>query len=120
MSVVPNGEGIAPSEAPYDRKVIGIISGAGNLQTGTILGRREDGTTDLPIAVAGQVYVRVSLEGGSIQVGDLLVSSSTPGVAMKANNRAKAFGTVVGKAIETYESNAKTDEGLVKILILNK
>ena len=120
MSVTSDGKGIAPSEIPYDRKVVGIISGAGNLQTGTILGRRKDGSTDLPVAVAGQVYVRVSLEGGAIQVGDLLVSSSTPGVAMKATDQEKAFGTVVGKAIEPYNGNTKNDEGLVKMLILNK
>ncbi|NEQ48670.1 MAG: hypothetical protein F6K11_00865 [Leptolyngbya sp. SIO3F4] len=120
MSMVDSGKGLAPSDEPYTKSVVGIISGAGNFHPGMQIGSREDGTSDLPIAIAGQVYVRVTLEGGAIQAGDLLVASSIPGVAMKANDRERAFGAVVGKAIEPYEVNhTGSTEGLVKMLVMN-
>jgi hypothetical protein len=49
------------------------------------------------VALAGRVPVKVSLENGPIEVGDLLTSaSSTPGVAMKATGP----GRVIGMALE--------------------
>ena len=49
-----------------------------------------------PIAVAGVVYAKVTNENGNIQPGDLLVSSSKSGFAMKSES--PKDGTVVGKA----------------------
>lgn len=111
---------LAPSSSRYDRKVIGVISGARDLSPGLQLGARSDGTTDLPIAMAGQVYVRVCLEAGSIQPGDLLVSSSTPGVAMRAGDLSRAFGGVIGKALEPYRGEDGHAEGLVRMLVMNR
>ena len=111
---------LAPSSSRYDRKVIGVISGARDLSPGLQLGARSDGTTDLPIAMAGQVYVRVCLEAGSIQPGDLLVSSSTPGVAMRAEDLSRAFGGVIGKALEPYFGEDGHAEGLVRMLVMNR
>jgi hypothetical protein len=111
---------LAPSSSQYDRKVIGVISGAGDLSPGLQLGARSDGTTDLPIAMAGQVYVRVCLEAGTIQPGDLLVSSSTPGVAMRAGDLSRAFGAVIGKALEPYPGEDGHAEGLVRMLVMNR
>ncbi|MDP7397035.1 MAG: hypothetical protein QF541_09205, partial [Lentisphaeria bacterium] len=83
MSVDALGSGrLMPAAAPYDRKVVGVISGAGEFQHAMLIGSREDGSHDLPVALSGQVYVRVSAENGPISPGDLLVSSSSPGVAM--------------------------------------
>jgi hypothetical protein len=48
------------------------------------------------IALAGRVPVKISVENGSIRVGDPLTSSSKPGAAMKATRA----GKIVGYALE--------------------
>lgn len=107
----------APSSIPYDRRVVGVISGAGGLQPGLVIGSREDGSNDLPVAVSGQVAVRVCLEGGPIEPGDLLVSSSRPGIAMRATDPHQAVGAVVGKALEAFNSGQEK-EGLVRMMVM--
>jgi hypothetical protein len=49
-----------------------------------------------PVALNGRVMTKVSLENGSIAVGDRIALSSTPGVGMKAD----VSGMVVGTALE--------------------
>jgi subtilisin family serine protease len=56
------------------------------------------------LALIGIVPVKVTNEGGPIQPGDLLVSSSTPGHAMRwAPNSGEAQCALVGKALELME-----------------
>ena len=55
---------LGPSRRSYDPGVVGVVSGAGDLQPGMRIGSREDGSKDLPVALIGQVYVRVSSENG--------------------------------------------------------
>ena len=100
---------------PYDRRAVGVISGAGDFQHGLVIGSREDGSQDLPIALSGQVYVRVTGENGPIVPGDLLVSSSTPGAAMRAGDMHLAFGAVIGKALQGF---AEGEEGLIRMLVM--
>ncbi len=90
------------SSEPYCRRVAGIVSTA----PGVILGNSHEEMTDEwsdnrpMLAIAGRVPVKVSTENGPIQVGDLLVSSSTPGVAMRGSDPSACVGSVVGKAME--------------------
>ncbi len=67
------------------------------------------GNTDsvgYPIGVAGIALAHVTNEGGDINPGDLLVSASRSGYAMKNNN--PHVGTVVGKAYDfCYEAECK-------------
>jgi hypothetical protein len=120
VSASESGDGLIPSNAPYDPKVVGVVSGAGGFSPGMQIGSRIDDSNDLPIAVSGQVYVRVCAEQGAIKVGDLLVASSTAGVAMAATDRARAFGAVVGKALEPYFPKAGESEGLLRMLVMNR
>lgn len=117
MSVTGDAGRIGLSTVPYDRRVVGVISGAGGLRPGSVIGSREDGTNDLPVAVSGQVYVRVSLEGGSIEPGDLLVASSLPGVSMRAADPNRMQGAVLGKAMEAFGPN-QGGEGLVRMMVM--
>ena len=57
---------------------------------------------EVPIAIIGIVPAKVSAENGPIQPGDMLVTSSTPGHAMR-DDRPEA-GTIVGKALEPLAS----------------
>lgn len=65
------------------------------------------------MAVVGIVPCKVSTENGEIQVGDLLVASSTPGYAMKGTDRSKMLGAVVGKALEPLHEG----KGVVQVLV---
>jgi hypothetical protein len=53
------------------------------------------------LTIAGQIAVKVCLEGGTIKKGDLLTSSSAAGYAMKS--QAKQLGTIIGKALEDFD-----------------
>ncbi len=52
--------------------------------------------------------VQVSAVNGPIHVGDLLVTSDTAGVAMKATDKMQAFGATLGKAMGNLESGTGT------------
>lgn len=120
MSMMEDGSGVAPSNTAYDTKAIGIICGAGGLSPAMQIGTRKDGSGDLPISLCGQVYVRVCLEGGSLKVGDLLVSSSKRGVAMRGSDNQKALGAVIGKALEPFDGKDNKEEGLIRILVMSR
>jgi hypothetical protein len=55
----------------------------------------------------------VDAQYGSVEVGDLLTTSPTFGHAMKATDQAKAFGSIIGKALEPLRSGT----GLIRMLV---
>lgn len=98
----------------YDRRVAGIISGAGGVNPGMMMsqaGTLADGQH--PVALSGRVYCWVDASQGAIEPGDLLTTSSTPGHAMKATDAAKAQGAIIGKAM----TGLKSGRGLVLVLV---
>lgn len=98
---------------PYDKRVAGVISGAGAYRPGIILDKRHSLHNRQPVALLGKVYCKVDAQHAPIEVGDLLTTSSTPGCAMKAAEPLKAFGAVIGKALRPL----KEGQGLIPILI---
>ena len=68
---------LSPSERAYDRRVAGIISGAGAYRPGLILGRGETGLNRVAIALVGKVYCKVDASYSAIEIGDLLTTSDT-------------------------------------------
>jgi hypothetical protein len=104
---------LRPSDQAYDKRVAGVISGAGNYKPGLILDKQESSNNRVPIALMGKVYCKVDASYGAIEVGDLLTTSPTQGHAMKADDPMKAFGAVIGKALRPLASG----EGLIPILI---
>jgi hypothetical protein len=104
------------SRQAYDKKVAGVISGAGEFKPGLILGRNK-GQSDshrAAVALMGKVYCKVDAQFGAISGGDLLTTSATPGHAMKADDPLKAFGSVIGKALQSMSAGQK---GLIPILV---
>ncbi len=102
------------SRRAYDRRVAGIISGAGDVKPGMMMGQAgtlADGKH--PVALTGRVYCWVDAARGAIRPGDLLTTSATPGHAMKAGNSAKAHGAIIGKAM----TGLKAGKGLVLVLV---
>jgi len=101
------------SESAYDRRVAGVISGAGDLAAGAILGNGPGAEDDLPVALSGRVWVKCDATAHAIQPGDLLTTSSTPGHAMKAADHDRAQGAILGKAMTGLEGS----QGLVLVLV---
>ena len=101
------------SAEPYSTLVSGIYS----TKPGE-LGRRqttEKSPDEVPMAVVGIVPAKVSAENGPIKTGDLLVTSSTLGYAMKGTDRSRLIGAVVGKALGSLESGTGVIEVLVSL-----
>jgi hypothetical protein len=101
------------SDQAYDTKVAGIVSGAGGVSPGLTL--HQDGVLqgDTHVAIAGRVYVKAEANSVPIKPGDLLTTSSLKGHAMKATDRERAQGAIVGKAMTGLDSGA----GLVLVLV---
>lgn len=102
------------SADPYDRKVAGVISGAGGIGTGVLMGQKDsqaDGP--YPVALTGRVYCWADASNGPIRPGDLLTTSSVPGHAMKVTDYSKAQGAIIGKAMSSLEQG----KSLVLVLV---
>ncbi|HVG29515.1 MAG TPA: hypothetical protein VM864_07330 [Pyrinomonadaceae bacterium] len=104
--------GVAPSGRRYDTHVAGVVSA----QPGVILGQGGEG--QVLVATTGRVKVKVDATRHAIKIGDLLVTSGTPGLAMKSEpirvggNRLHRPGTIIGKALESLSG------GTGEILVL--
>lgn len=105
-----NGNVEKSSEA-YSTMVAGIYA----TKPG-VIGRRESLTkdsNDLPMAMVGIVPTKVSAENGPIHQGDLLVSSSRAGYAMKGTDRSRMLGAVIGKAMGSLDAG----DGVIEVLV---
>jgi hypothetical protein len=100
------------TKEPYSTLVAGIYS----TKPGVLARNQkmnEAATNQIPLAIVGIVPCKVSAENGAILPGDLLVSSSTPGHAMKGTDRNRMLGTVVGKALEPMREG----KGVIEVLV---
>jgi len=119
MSMSDDGAGLVLSSSAYDAKVVGVISGAGGYQAAFQAGARADGSADMPIAMAGRVFVRTNCSNGAVRVGDLLVASASPGVAMRSSEPARQTGAVIGKALRPLQGDAcQAAEALLEMLVM--
>jgi hypothetical protein len=91
---------VVPSQHAYDTRVAGVVSA----QPGLILGERAESRAR--IATTGRVKVRVDARRRPVALGDLLVTSDIPGVAMVSEPvevggiAIHRPGTLIGKALE--------------------
>ncbi len=113
VMVIDGDGGLRPSEQAYDKRVAGVISGAGDLRPGITLEKKNERSNRLPLALTGKVYCKIDAQYSPIEVGDLLTTSQTSGHAMKASDPVKAFGSVIGKALRSIEMG----RGMIPILV---
>jgi hypothetical protein len=113
VMVIDDTGALVQSHREYDRRVAGVVSGAGDLRPGIILDKQQDVNGGLPIALLGKVHCKAVAHDAAIEVGDLLTTSSLAGHAMKATEDTRAHGAVIGKALERLPSGT----GLIRILI---
>jgi hypothetical protein len=103
---------VVPSDRPYDTRVVGVVSS----KPGILLGEPSENATK--VAQSGRVKVKVDASYGPVAIGDLLVTSKTPGHAMRSEPVSVGGavihqpGTLLGKALESLQ------EGQGEILIL--
>ncbi len=103
---------VEASSKAYDTRVAGVISA----QPGITLGER--GENKVLVATTGRVRIKVDATCAPINIGDLLVTSDTPGMAMKSKpitigrRKIHSPGTLIGKALEPLE------KGRGEILVL--
>jgi len=96
-----NGD-VAESSEPYSTFVAGIYS----TKPGYV-GRRlttPKSPDEIPMAMVGIVPTKVSAENGPIHRGDLLVTASLSGYAMRGTDRSRMLGAVLGKAMGSLDS----------------
>ncbi len=98
--------GVRRADHPYDTAVAGIVSTDPAMVISQVVG-------GVPLALAGRVPVKVDASYGPIRVGDLLTTSPTPGYAMRCADRLQCVGAIVGKSLESLES----DKGTILVLV---
>jgi len=116
LVIDPAAEGnFLKSSTPYATTVTGIYS----TKPG-VTGRRQHTSSEhmkeeVPMAMTGIVPTKVSAENGPIKPGDLLVTSSKTGYAMKGTDRSQMLGAVIGKAIGHLDSGTGVIEAVVTL-----
>ena len=114
VAIDPDRQGMLMcSVVAYDTKVAGVVSGAGGVNPGLLLGQDELFAGDTKVAMTGRVYVKCSTENGPIVPGDRLTTATLGGHAMKVTDGARSVGAVIGKAMSSLESGS----GLVLVLV---
>jgi hypothetical protein len=122
--------GVDIAQGAYNSAVVGVVAhrwvpADPNAPVGTILNTGYydyDATTIKPgeymgVATTGAYKeVQVSAANGPIHVGDLLATSDTAGVAMKATDKMQAVGATLGKAM----GNLETGTGVVPVMLTLK
>lgn len=116
LVIDPSSKGkFMKSTEPYSTAVVGVYS----TRPG-VVGRRQKTDKshmkdEVPMAMVGVVPMKVSVESGSINPGDLLVTSSKPGYAMKGSDRTLLTGAIIGKALEPLDAGTGVIEAAVSI-----
>ena len=101
--------------APPSRQT--LVAGVFATKPGVLLTEENidsDLTNKVPMGVIGVIPTKVCLEGGAIKRGDLLVTSSIAGVAMKADPDKVKVGQVIGKALQDFN---QTTVGKINVLV---
>jgi len=99
------------STKAYDKLVAGVVSQEPAMvigTEGTTIGGWESNSTNVyPLAVAGKKRIKVTEENGKISPGDLLVTSSESGKAMRCDDYEKCQGAILGKAMTSVGEDGK-------------
>jgi len=111
MIVDDNGT-LSPCSHPYDRRAVGVVSGAGDYKPAIVLDKQTGGRR-VAIALLGKVFCKVNADLGAIEIGDLITTSAMPGHAMRASDAGRAFGCVIGKALRPLARGM----GMIPILV---
>ncbi len=94
-----NGRNYILSNEPYSSQIAGVV-----VLDPAVSIDLAPGQTSYPMVSSGKAFVNVNTSNGAIKIGDLITSSTTGGVGIKATEP----GYVIGTAQENYnESDTK-------------
>jgi hypothetical protein len=114
VAIDPDNPGqLRLARGEYNRLVAGVVSGAGDIPTGAVLGNLPGCEDASPIALSGRVWVWCDATEQPIEPGDMLTTAACPGHAMKVTDYQKAQGAMLGKAM----TSLKEGRGLVLVLV---
>ena len=114
MAIDPSAPGrVRVASGAYSRTVAGVVSGANGLAAGVELSRDDRRAGTVALALTGRVWVKCDAGGGAIHPGDLLTTADRSGYAMRASDRDRASGAILGKAMTGLVSGS----GLVLVLV---
>ena len=99
------GKEVTQSRSPGNNKIAGVVSTA----PGVLMNRDCEGEFVVALAFTGRVPTKVK---GTINKGDMMVSSNIEGVAVASDN--PQIGTVIGKALENYDSE---EVGVIEVVV---
>jgi hypothetical protein len=88
------------AKTPYSTLVAGIYSTKPGVTATPHTSEDPRLATEIPVAIVGIVPCKVTNQNGPIARGDLLVTSSTPGYAMRGSDRTMLPGAIIGKALQ--------------------
>jgi hypothetical protein len=104
---------VMPSRTAYDTSAAGVISAKPGISLG------EASASKVQVATSGRVHVKVDASKNPVKIGDLLVTSDKPGMAMKSipvnvnGIQMHRPGTLIGKALEPLPKG----EGEILVLL---
>ncbi len=113
LLIADSNGALKPCDQGYDSRVVGIVAGAGSYRPAIILDKTQSASPRVAVSLMGKAFCKADAQFGAIRTGDLLTSSSTPGHAMKASDKDRSFGTVVGKALRSLDEGT----GLIPVLV---
>ena len=96
---------VTASRQPDSNKIAGVVS----TEPGVLMNKDCEGEFIVALAFTGRVPTKVK---GTINKGDMMVSSNIEGVAVASAN--PAIGTVIGKALESYDSE---EVGVIEVVV---
>ncbi len=99
------GKEVTQSRSPDNNKIAGVVSTA----PGVLMNKDCEGEFVVALAFTGRVPTKVK---GTINKGDMMVSSNIEGVAVASDN--PQIGTVIGKALENYDSE---EVGVIEVVV---
>lgn len=105
---------VEKSSEPYSTLVAGVYATKPGLLLTEKNAEKNKLSDMVPMGVIGVIPTKVCMEGGPIKRGDLIVTSSKSGVAMKADPKKVQVGQVIGKALQDYNSSTI---GIIKVLV---
>lgn len=94
------------STKPYQTTLFGVVA------TDPAISLLDNSLAEaILVSTAGEVYTKVNGQGGAIKKGDLITSSTVPGIGMKADKS----GQMLGTALEDF--TPATSEAVAQILV---
>jgi hypothetical protein len=103
---------VQKSQQAYSSLVVGVYA----TKPGVLLNEENvdaDLSDKVPMGVVGVIPTKVCNENGPIRRGDILVSASKPGYAMKADVNVLKPGQAIGKALQEFDG----ETGKIKVLV---